>query len=135
LTKENCPSHTSFISDERLASKLKDAYYPFGYFADGKLVGFASLTDKGDSTFEMNDVAILPEYRHCGYGKELLDYCKEKVAKLGGTKITIGILEENSVLKDWYAINGFIHTGTRIYENLPFTVGFMEWSVRVIEAS
>ena len=108
---------------------IKDGYYPFGYLADGKLVGFASLTDMGGGTYEMNDVAILPEYRHYGYGKELLDYCKDKVVELGGTKITIGILEENTVLKEWYANNGFIHTGIKIFDGLPFTVGFMEWSV------
>jgi N-acetylglutamate synthase-like GNAT family acetyltransferase len=39
------------------------------------LVGFASLADTGNGAHEMNDVSILPEYRHFGYGKELLDYC------------------------------------------------------------
>jgi ribosomal protein S18 acetylase RimI-like enzyme len=127
LTKENCPGHTSFITDERLASKIKDGYYPFGYFSDGKLVGFTSLTDMGNGAFEMNDVAILPEYRHFGYGKSLIDFCKDKVCELGGNKITIGIVEENIVLKDWYAVNGFTHTGTKRFEYLPFTVGYMEW--------
>lgn len=129
LTKENCPGHTSFITDERLASKIKDGYYPFGYFADGKLVGFASLADMDGGTYEMNDVAILPEYRHFGYGKSMLDFCKEKVVELGGNNITIGIVDENTVLKDWYAANGFVHTGIKRYEHLPFTVGYMEWKV------
>ena len=41
-------------------------------------------------------------------------------------KIKIGIVEENTVLKEWYKTFGFVHTGTRKYEHLPFTVGFME---------
>jgi ribosomal protein S18 acetylase RimI-like enzyme len=89
LTKKNCPGHTSFITDERLASKIKDGYYPFGYFTDGKLVGFASLIDMSNGVFEMNGVAVLPEYRRLGYRKSLLDFCKEKVCELGGNKITI----------------------------------------------
>jgi ribosomal protein S18 acetylase RimI-like enzyme len=129
LTKENCPGHTSFISNERLASKIKDGYFPYGYFVGGKLVGFASLTEMGSGAYEMNDVSILPEYRHFGYGKELLDFCKAKVRELGGNIITIGIVEENVVLKEWYTANGFIHTGTKQFEHLPFTLGFMEWSV------
>ena len=129
LTKENCPGHTSFITDERLASKKKDGYYPFGYFVDGKLVGFASLTNIGGGTYEMNDVAILPEHRHFGYGKSLLHFCKEKVKELGGSKISIGIMEDNIALKEWYAANGFMHTGTKKIDSLPFTVGFMEWEV------
>lgn len=128
LTKENCPSHTSFITNERLESKLKDGYYPFGLCIGDKIIGFASLTDMSNGTYEMNNVSVLPEYRHYGYGKKLLDFCKTKVKQLGGCKITIGIVEENTVLKDWYAANGFVHTGTRKFDHLPFTAGFMEWS-------
>lgn len=127
LTKENCPGHTSFVSNERLASKIKDGYFPYGYFVEGKLVGFTSLTEMGNGVYEMNDVSILPEYRHFGYGNELLDFCKAMVRELGGSKITIGIVEENTVLKDWYAANGFVYMGTKKFDHLPFTVGFMEW--------
>ena len=127
LTKENCPGHTSFITNDRLASKIKDGYYPFGCYKGDKLVGFVSLADMGGGVYEMDNLAVLPEYRHLGYGKKLLDFCKIKVSKLGGSKITIGIVEENIVLKDWYAANGFVHTGMKRFEHLPFTVGFMEW--------
>ncbi len=127
LTRENCPTHTSFITDERLSAKLKEDYFPFGYFADGKLVGFVSLTDMGNGVFEMDNLAVLPDCRRLGYGRELLDYCKEKVCGHGGSKITIGIIEENTVLKNWYAANGFVHTGTKKFKHLPFAVGFMEW--------
>lgn len=130
LTKENCPGHTSFTTDERLETKLKDGYYPFGLCISDKIIGFASLTDMSDRTYDMNDVSVLPEYRHYGYGKKLLDFCKTKVKKLGGSKITIGIVEENTVLKDWYAANGFVHTGTKKFDHLPFTVGFMEWGAK-----
>lgn len=128
-TRENCPGHPSFITDDRLASKIKDGYYPYGLCIKDKIIGFVSLTDMGDATFEMNDVSILPEYRRYGYGKKLLDFCKDRVLELGGQKITIGIVEENTMLKDWYIKNGFIHMGTNQYDGLPFTVGHMEWSI------
>ncbi|MPN36714.1 hypothetical protein SDC9_184224 [bioreactor metagenome] len=57
----------------------------------------------------------------------LIDYAKEKVRAFGGQKITIGIIEENTRLMNWYTANGFVHTGTRKFNHLPFTVGFMEW--------
>jgi len=127
LTRENCPTHTSFITNERLASRIKDGYFPYGYFAGDKLVGFVSLTELSGGVFELNNLSVLPEYRHYGYGRELLDFCKKKVKELGGSKITIGIIEENTVLKEWYADNGFIHTGTKKFDHMPFTAGFMEW--------
>lgn len=123
LAKENCPGHTSFVTDERLASKVKDGYFPFGLCIGEKIIGFVSLTDIGSGAYEMNDVSVLPEYRHYGYGKKLLDFCKDKIQELCGNKITIGIVEENKVLKEWYATNGFVHTGTKRFEGLPFTVG------------
>jgi hypothetical protein len=46
----------------------------------------------------------------------MINYCKKKVGKLGGTKITVSIIEEHTVLKAWYAANGFVHTGKMKYE-------------------
>jgi ribosomal protein S18 acetylase RimI-like enzyme len=101
----------------------------FGYFSDGKIVGYVSLIKNSDISFEMNNLSILPKFRHKGYGKELLDICTSKVKELSGNKITIGIIEENTKLKEWYTAYGFIHTGTRTFGHLPFTVGFMELNV------
>lgn len=62
-----------------------------------------------------------------GLGKKLVayaaDYAKDH---LGAQKIQIGIVEENTVLKAWYQSQGFTHTGTKTFDHLPFTVGFME---------
>lgn len=126
-TKETAPTFTAFIQDDRLQSKIKDGYFPYGLFVDDKIFGFVSLTDIGNGTYELNNLAVLPEWRHYGYGKKLLDFCKAKVRELGGGKITIGIVDENAILKNWYASNGFIHTGTKKFEHQPFTAGFMEW--------
>jgi hypothetical protein len=35
------------------------------------------------------------------------------------------------MLKDWYADNGFVHTGAKKFEHQPFTAGFMEWMASV----
>ena len=127
LTLENCPQHWSFITDEKLASMINDDYYPFGCFADDKIVGFASLTYKGDGIYEMNTVSVLPQYRHLGYGKSLLDFCKSKVRELGGHKINISLADTDITLKNWYIANGFIQAETKKFKHLPLPVGYMEW--------
>ncbi len=129
LTIGNCPGHTSFITDGQLESNIKDGYHTIGYFSDGKLVGFVSLTGMGDGVYELNHLSVLPEMRHLGYGKALLEYCKEMVKELGGKKINIGIIEENIKLKEWYTANGFVHIETKEFKHLPFIVGYMEWSL------
>jgi ribosomal protein S18 acetylase RimI-like enzyme len=99
----------------------------YGFYDNKRLVGYVSLSNKEDGVYEMHSLAVLPEYRRKGYGKQLLDFCKAKVKELGGYKITIGITEENTALKNWYAVNGFVHTNTKTFVHLPFTVGSMEW--------
>lgn len=126
LTEQNCPNHTSFITLEKLQNQSNKGTQMFGYFCDDKIVGYVSLSKIDNLAYELNNLAVLPDYRHKGYGKELMDFCKAKVKELGGDKITIGIINENAALKDWYAAYGFINTGTHRFEHLPFIVGRME---------
>ena len=125
-TRDNAPGHVSFRTDEQLANKTTAGYFPFGLFVGEKIVGFVSLTNKGDGSYELNKLSVLPEWRHCGYGKMLLDFCKAKVREFGGNKITLDMIEENTRLKDWYIANGFVPAGTKKFEHLPFTTGYME---------
>jgi uncharacterized repeat protein (TIGR04076 family) len=128
-TRENAPTFTAYRTDEWFASKYTDGYMPFGCECNGEIFGFVSLGDMGGGVFELNNLAVLPAWRHLGYGKKLLDYCKAKTRECGGNKITIGIIEENAVLKDWYTANGFVHTGTQKFPHQPFTAGFMEYAI------
>ena len=86
-----------------------------------------SLSKESDDAYELHNLAVLPEYRHNGFGKLLLDHAKETVKSLGGNTIKIGIIEESTVLKNWYISNGFVHTGTKKFDHLPFTSGYLEW--------
>ena len=50
-----------------------------------------------------------------------------KVAKeMNCTKVNIGIVEENQVLRKWYEDFGFTHIGTQKFDFFPFTCGYME---------
>lgn len=95
----------------------------------GKLVGYMSLSKEGEDAYELHNLAVLPEYRHLGFGKQLLEHAKETVKALGGNIIKIGIIEESTVLKQWYEQNGFVHTGTKKFDHLPFTSGNLEYSL------
>lgn len=126
LTKENCPSHTAFMPIEKLISQFANNTPMFLYQYNGCFAGYFSLSINDDSV-ELNNLAVLPEYRHLGIGKELVDYAITYSKNiLGANKIKIGIVEENTILKEWYEKLGFVHIGTKKFEHLPFTVGFME---------
>jgi hypothetical protein len=59
----------------------------------------------------------------------LIGFVTDYVGNNGGKKVSIGIINENRRLKDWYISCGFAETGTRKFEHLPFEVCFMERAV------
>lgn len=129
LTENNCPSHTAFMKFDKLEKQFNDGRLMFLFFQNDIPVGYFSLAKCSDNEWELNNLAVLPEYRHLGIGKAMVDYAVAIVKNYGGTKISIGIIEENSTLKNWYLKLGFNHISTRKFEHLPFTVGFMELEV------
>jgi ribosomal protein S18 acetylase RimI-like enzyme len=127
ITEQNFPNHMSFISIEKLQNHFNWGWQMYGLYDGAHLIGYVSLSKTVGDAFELHNLAVLPEYRHKGYGRLLLDFCKTKVIESCRSKIVLSIIEENTVLKDWYIANGFIHTGMKWFKHMPFTVGFMEW--------
>ena len=135
LTEQNCPKYVGYVtSTERLTTQHSWGWRMYGLYDIDKLIGYVSVSEvmqtsdssEAGKVFEIHNLAVLPEYRHNSHGKRLLDFCVDKIAELGGTKVIISIIEENTVLKNWYTAYGFVHTGTKKYEHLPFTSGYME---------
>ena len=79
-----------------------------------------------DNQCELNNLCVLPDYRHNNIGVALLKDAYVRAKNKGCVKMNIGIVEENRVLRKWYEVNCFIHTGTRKFDFFPFTCGYME---------
>ena len=132
LTEQNCPMHAAFSTTaERLEQRLGSSWRLYGLCKEGYIIGCAafSKTEDTGNIYEIHNLAVLPEHRHRGYGKRLLDFCAEEIRGFGGRRIVIGIIEENTVLKEWYAEYGFAHTGTKKFDFFPFTCGYMEYDL------
>ena len=127
LTKENCPKHTSFVPLYFLESQMEWGWNMFGLFEDKTIIGYMSISKEDNDIYQLHNLAILPEYRHQGYGSKMIEYAKGVVIKLGGSKIKIGIIDESEVLKSWYISHGFNYTGNKKFDHLPFTSGYLEW--------
>ena len=129
LTERNCPSHTAFMTIDKLEKQFDDGRPIFLFYQNSIPVGCFSLAKCSDAEWELKNLAVLPEYRHLGIGKAMVDCAVTTIKTYGGTKISIGIIEENSILKNWYLNLGFTHISTRKFEHLPFTVGFMKLKI------
>lgn len=82
-----------------------------------------------DDTFYIERLAVLPDYRHKRIGRRLMDYAFEKIKSYNGKTVSIGIIDENTVLKEWYKKYGFEETGIKKFDHLPFTVCFLQKKV------
>ncbi len=128
FTEENAPRFTAFATDERRINwHLNGEHRPmYGFYEGEKLVGYYSLLIQDNQVCELNNLCVLPEYRHEKIGYRLLEHAFEKARELNCTKMKIGIVEENQVLRRWYEEYGFVHTGTEKYDFFPFTCGYLE---------
>ena len=128
FTEENAPRFTAFATDDRrIYYQFSEEHKPmYVYLKGDKIVGYYSLAVLNEDEIELNNLAVLPEYRHCGIGRKLLEDCFSRAKALGAKKLRIGIVEENQVLRKWYESNGFTHLGTMKFDFFPFTCGYME---------
>lgn len=129
ITCENAPTNPAFADTDSLSKMLEKGVILFGAYYDSKRAGFVALENAGNGCWYMERLAVLPEYRHMGIGRRLMDFAFATVKERGGSKISIGIINENKVLKNWYMEYGFTETGTKAFKHLPFEACFMEKSV------
>ena len=129
LTFQSCPTNGAYITAQRLRCERQNGVLQYGLYREGRLAGFVALERKDNAVYVLEKLSVLPKYRHRGCGTALLDFAKIMVSQLGGGRITIGIIEQNVVLKCWYQAQGFVSTGTATFPHLPFTVEFLEYRI------
>ena len=83
--------------------------YGLEYVLDSKVVGFilgTSMLFHYGRTFEINDLAVDPEYQRRGIAKELLEKCLADIKAQGMVGVHL-ITAGEGVLPEFYAKNGF----------------------------
>ncbi len=127
FTEENAARFTAFATtEERLDWQMNSEHRPmYGYYENGKPVGYYSLLLQDNHECELNNLCVLPEYRHKKLGHKLLENAFDNARKMNCWKMNIGIVEENQVLRRWYESYGFLHIRTEKFDFFPFTCGYM----------
>lgn len=128
ITETNAPGFTAFaMSEDGLKKQLFEEHRPmYAKYENEMIVGYYSLLLLDNKECELNNLCVIPTYRHKGVGEELLMNAFEVARELGCIKMNIGIVEENIALREWYEAFGFVHVGTQKFDFFPFTCGYME---------
>jgi ribosomal protein S18 acetylase RimI-like enzyme len=125
LTVENCPKSPAFYTKEQLEEDLKKGLRYYILENDGQPCGCVVLERAGPDFCYLGRLAVLPEHRRNGYGKELINHIFEQAKKTGAKRVEIGLISKDRKLKNWYKKLGFINKGTKKFDHLPFIVAFM----------
>lgn len=126
ITRQIAPTNPAFIEADALVKMKEKGARMYGAYTDDKLVGFVALERASEELFYLEKLCVLPMHRHHGYGEKLISHIFDTAENLGGKRVSIGIINDNTILKNWYIKNGFVETGRRVFEHLPFEVCFME---------
>jgi len=127
FTVENAPRYVAFATDEKRLLWHMDSEHRLMFVdeEDGVIRGYYSLLMKKDDECELGNLSVLPEYRHRGIGTALLKHSVRMARKHNCKVMRLSIVEENSVLRNWYEQNGAVHIGTEKLSFFPFTCGYL----------
>lgn len=129
LTKDNCPTHPSFYTTERITSDFEKNIQYYLLEADSLPVGCMALEKATEDICYLERLGVLPEKRRNGFGNALVQRVFEDAGSLGAKQISIGIIADHETLKSWYKNIGFKEMETKTFKHLPFRVTFMIYSL------
>ena len=87
--------------------------------------GQVAIEKAGAELCHLERLAVLPQARKKGRGRRLVEHVFRKARKVGAKTISIGIIAEQTDLKQWYSKIEFIEGETKAFDHLPFQVTFM----------
>jgi diamine N-acetyltransferase len=127
LTEESAPTNAAFTTFENLTRHIESGLTLYGMLVETGLVGCVAIkpAKADESVYYIERLAVVPDQRHRGYGGQLLSFATQCILERGGTTASIGLIDNNDILKKWYSSKGFVQRERRKVEHLPFRVCFM----------
>ncbi len=127
LTAENCPKHPSNCTAEWIRQDLERHVSYFICDVGDTPVGCAALEMTQEGMCYLERLCVLPEQRRQGHGRALAEHVVAQAGARGADRVGIGIIAEQTELKQWYLNIGFIEGDSRTFAHLPFRVTFLTY--------
>ena len=125
LTIENCPKHPAFYTKQRIEADFDKGLKYYILEDDGQACGCVALEKADSNVCYLARLAVLSEHRKKGFGKVLVNHIFDKAVEEGIQRVEIGIISEDTGLRDWYKNFGFAEKNKKKFDHLPFIVEFM----------
>lgn len=125
LTPHTCPAHPSHCTTEWIESALKKGIKYYILEKKNVPCGCVALERAQPEVCYLERLSVLPPFRRNGFGEALVNYAVNEAKKLGAHHVEIGIISDQTELKEWYEKIGFSVKRKAQFEHLPFKVTFM----------
>ena len=125
LTEENCPRHPSNCRLDWIEKDMDRGVTYYVLENEGRVAGSVALELVRPGLCNLERLAVPPGQRKRGFGKALVSHVLSEAERHGCRDVRIGVIADQSELKDWYRGLGFVETETRDFAHLPFRVSFM----------
>jgi len=124
FTKETVERFPAFIKSDIIDNQLKNGLKMYGYNENNKIVGCVGYSFCKDKVYLIERLGTLPEYRHKGIGKKLMEFIEDKIRENGGKVAEIHVVDINEILIKWYKNMNYKQIRTdKLYDGerkLPF---------------
>jgi ribosomal-protein-alanine acetyltransferase len=116
----------SWHGERVLASIRDDETLVLVAALDQRIVGFAIMRF-GTRTAHLHLMAVEPEYRRCGIGRQLLGWLTQSARTAGITRLMLEVRERNTGAQSFYASVGY-----ELFERMPGYYGGVESALRLV---
>ena len=129
LTPANCPKHPSNYTDEWVENDFHKSVSYYILEHKGVAAGCVAIENANPDLCYLERLAVLPHARKQDLGSQLVEHVFHKARELKAKSISIGIIAEQTELKQWYQKIGFIEGAKKAFSHLPFLVTFMSYEL------
>jgi N-acetylglutamate synthase-like GNAT family acetyltransferase len=129
LNEKNAPRHPSNCTADWIIKERERGVSYFVIENEDTVAGCVALESANEETCYLERLAVLPEQRKRGFGKTLVLHVLSQAKLLGVRYVKIGIIAEQTELKNWYEKIGFVEEESKKFKHLPFRVTFMSYTL------
>jgi N-acetylglutamate synthase-like GNAT family acetyltransferase len=129
LTLDNVPRHPSNCTEYWIQKDMKRGVTYYALENENLVAGCVAIEKADSNGCYLERLAVLPDKRRHGFGKALVTYVLSEARNFRAKRVNIGIIADQTELKNWYTGIGFVEGESKEFAHLPFRVTFMSYKL------
>lgn len=129
LTREDCPSHPAYCQPSWMDEGFAKGIRFFVVEEAARPLGCVGMSRPANGECELLRLAVLPQERHKGLGRLLVEHVIEQARSLRLRRVNLALIAGHVQLRQWYEQLGFVLKTVEKPPHLPFEVASMAMEI------